>query len=175
MTKLSKYGILVNKFRYKTIRYMKIASDSFVKMHFKFRLKDGSIAEDTESYNRAFTFQMGQGCFTEKVENELLDCKIGDSKRVVLIPEEAFGEKHPANIYSVPVKKFPKDIKIEKGVIISFDQKDGSKLPGIITEFDEYDVTVDFNHPLSGQIIVFEATILDIAEKEEDLSEDITS
>ncbi|MDE4996497.1 peptidylprolyl isomerase, partial [Francisella tularensis subsp. holarctica] len=49
---------------------MKIASDSFVKMHIKFRLKDGSIAEDTENYNRPFVFQMGKGCFTEKVENE---------------------------------------------------------------------------------------------------------
>ncbi|MDE5002814.1 peptidylprolyl isomerase, partial [Francisella tularensis subsp. holarctica] len=42
---------------------MKIASDSFVKKHFKFRLKYGSIAEDKENYNRHFVFQMGQGCF----------------------------------------------------------------------------------------------------------------
>ena len=153
---------------------MMIAADSFVKMHFKFRLKDGSIAEDTENYNRPFIFQMGQGCFTDKVEQELVGTKIGDSKRVVLMPEEAFGEKHPASIYSVPRKRF-KDMELEEGLIVSFSQKDGSKLPGLVTEFDEYDVTIDFNHPLSGQIIVFEAKVLDVSEKEEDLSEDITS
>ncbi|ALB01975.1 peptidylprolyl isomerase [Francisella persica ATCC VR-331] len=154
---------------------MKITPDSFVKMHFKFRLKDGSIAEDTENYNRPFVFEMGQGCFTEKVENELVGTLIGETKRVVLMPEEAFGEKHPASIYSVPKYMFPKDMQLEDGLIVSFSQKDGSKLPGLITEINDQDVTVDFNHPLSGQIIVFEAKILDVADKEEDLGEDITS
>lgn len=154
---------------------MKIAPDSFVKMHFKFRLKDGTIAEDTENYNRPFIFQMGQGCFTDKVESELEGAAIGDSKRVVLMPEDAFGDKHPASIYSVPRYRFPKDMELEKGLIVSFSQKDGSKLPGLVTEINEDDVTVDFNHPLSGQIIVFEAKILDIADEEGVLSEDITS
>lgn len=154
---------------------MKIALDSFVKMHFKFRLKDGTIAEDTENYNRAFIFQMGQGCFTDKVESELEGAAVGDSKRVVLMPEDAFGDKHPASIYSVPKYRFPKDMELEEGLIVSFSQKDGSKLPGLITEIGDDDVTVDFNHPLSGQIIVFEAKILDIADEEGKLSEDIAS
>ena len=153
---------------------MKIAQNSFVKIHFKFRMKDGSIAEDTENYGKPFVFQMGQGCFTDKVEQELLESQIGDSKRVVLLPEEAFGERHPANIYSVPKKRF-KDMELEEGLIVSFSQKDGTKLPGIVSDFDDYDVTIDFNHPLSGQIIVFEAKVLGVAIKEEDLSEDITS
>ena len=153
---------------------MKIAENSFVKIHFKFRMKDGSIAEDTENYGKPFIFQMGQGCFTDKVEQELLESQIGDSKRVVLLPEEAFGERHPANIYSVPRKRF-KDMELEEGLIVSFSQKDDTKLPGIVSDFDDYDVTIDFNHPLSGQIIVFEAKVLGIAVKEEGLSEDITS
>ena len=153
---------------------MKIVADSFVKIHFKFRMKDGSIAEDTENYNRPFVFQMGQGCFTDRVEQELMGSQIGDNKRVILLPVEAFGEKHPANIYSVPKKRF-KDMELEEGLIVSFSQKDGAKLPGVVTDFDEYDVTIDFNHPLSGQIIVFEAKVLGVAVKEESLSENITS
>lgn len=160
---------------YKVYYSMKITDNSFVKMHFKFRLKDGTIAEDTENYNRPFVFQMGQGCFTDKVEDELIGSQIGDSKRVVLMPDEAFGEKHPSSIYSVPKKRFPKDMELEEGLIVSFKQKDGSKLPGLITEIEEFDVTVDFNHPLSGQIIVFESKILEIAENEGEISEDIIS
>ncbi len=153
---------------------MKIGKNSFVKIHFKFRMKDGSIAEDTENYGKPFVFQMGQGSFTDKVEQELLGVQIGDSKRVVLLPEEAFGERHLANIYSVPRNRF-KDMDLEEGLIVLFIQKDGTKLPGIVTEFDDYDVSIDFNHPLSGQIIVFEVKVLVVAVKEEDLSEDITS
>jgi FKBP-type peptidyl-prolyl cis-trans isomerase SlpA len=154
---------------------MKITKTSFVKMHFKFRLKDGTIADDTETYGKPFVFQMGTGCFTSKVEDELFESTIGDSKRIVLMPEEAFGDKHPASIYSVPRSRFPKDMELEEGLIVSFKQKDGSKLPGLITEFCDYDVTVDFNHPLSGQIIVFEAKVLGIATNEDDLRENIAS
>ncbi|MBD5784527.1 peptidylprolyl isomerase, partial [Francisella tularensis subsp. holarctica] len=53
--------------------------------------------------------------------------------------------------------------------------KNDSKLPELITEINKQDVAEDFNLPLSGQIIVFEAKILDVSEKEEDLGEDITS
>ena len=101
-------------------------------MHFKFRLKDGSIAEDTENYNRPFVFEMGQkGYFTEKVESELVGTLISETKRVVLMPEEAFGEKHPASIYLVPKYRFPKDIHLEDELIVSFSQKDDSKLTRI--------------------------------------------
>ncbi|GAB4222710.1 MAG: FKBP-type peptidyl-prolyl cis-trans isomerase [Francisella sp.] len=154
---------------------MMIKANSFVKLHFKFRLKDGSIAEDTENYKRPFIFQMGQGCFSDKIEKDLIGVKVGETKKIVLMPEEAFGYKHPANIYAVPRYKFPKDMQLEKGLIVSFSQKDGTNLPGLITEINDKDVTVDFNHPLSGQIIVFEAKILGVADKEEDLSEDIAS
>ncbi len=152
---------------------MKVSNNSFVKMHFKFRLKDGSIAEDTENYGKAFVFQMGQNCFTEKVESELLDCEVGDSKRVILMPKDAFGESLEANIYSVPRSRFPKDMELEEGLIVSFAQKDGTKLPGLVTELEEHDITVDFNHPLSGHIVVFEAKVLEIADKEEDLDESL--
>ncbi|RUS69356.1 hypothetical protein EGW08_022881 [Elysia chlorotica] len=144
-------------------------------MHFKFRLKDGSIAEDTENYGKPFGFQMGQGCFTDKVEQELIDAKVGDSKRIVLMPEEAFGDQHPASIYSVPKSRFPKDMVLEEGLIVSFKQKDGSDLPGLITDIEEKDVTVDFNHPLAGQIIVFETKILGVYASEEEMNEDSIS
>ena len=152
---------------------MKISENSFVKMHFKFRLKDGTIAEDTENYNRAFVFQMGQDCFTPKVESELLGSSVGDKKRVVCMPEEGFGEKHPAMIYSVPKNRFPSKIELEVGLIVAFNQKNGTEIAGIVLEINENDVMVDFNHPLAGQIIVFEATILEIADTEEELDENI--
>jgi len=152
---------------------MKITNNSFVKMHFKFRLKDGSIAEDTENYGRAFVFQMGQNCFTDKVESELIGCVVGDKKRVVLMPSDAFGEKLEASIYEVPIRRFPKDMVLEEGLIVSFSQKDGSKLAGLITDIGDIDATVDFNHPLSGHIVVFETKILEIANKEDDLDENL--
>lgn len=135
-------------------------------MHFKIRLKDGSIAEDTENYNTPYIFQMGKGFFSNKVEQEMLGMKVGDNKKIMLLPQDAFGEKHPAMVYEVPRKRFPEDIEIEEGVIVSFSQKDGTDLPGVIVKYDDYDVTVDFNHPLSGAVILFDVNILEISDKD---------
>ena len=41
----------------------------------------------------------------------------------------------------------------------SFADAAGGELPGMIIAFDEDEVTIDFNHPLSGRTILFEALI----------------
>ncbi len=145
---------------------MKIQADSFVKIHFKIRLKDGSIAEDTRNYDRPYIFEMGKGIFSKKVETELCGLEIGCNRKLMLMPEDAFGQKHPAMIYEVPKSRFPQEMELEEGLIVSFSQKDGTELPGVITKIENYDVTVDFNHPLSGQVILFEVDILEISDEE---------
>ena len=145
---------------------MKIQRDSFVKMHFKIRLKDGSIAEDTKNYDHPYIFQMGKDTFSERVENQLIGLEVGANHKMMLMPEDAFGQKHPAMIYEVPKRRFPLDVELEEGLIFSFSQKDGTELPGVITAIHEYDLTVDFNHPLSGQTILFDVDVLAVSDKE---------
>ena len=144
---------------------MHIHANSFIKMHFKIRLKDGSIADDTKRYDQAYIFQMGKGTFSEKVEKDLLGLKAGDNRKMMLLPEDAFGIKHPAMVYQVPKQRFPADLALEKGLIVGFSQKDGTELPGVITEIHERDVTVDFNHPLSGEVILFDIDIIEVSDE----------
>ncbi|WP_119344221.1 FKBP-type peptidyl-prolyl cis-trans isomerase [Facilibium subflavum] len=145
---------------------MKIKANSFVKMHFKIRLKDGSIAEDTRNYERPYVFQMGKGTFSKKVEKELQGLSAGVNRKIMLMPEDAFGDKHPAMIYQVPKMRFPDDMELDVGLIVAFSQKDGTELPGVITEIKDNEVTVDFNHPLSGQVILFDVDILEVSDQE---------
>lgn len=145
---------------------MKVDENSFVKMNFKIRLKDGSIADESKNYGNDFQFKVGTGTFSEKFESELVGMEIGGHKKVMLQPEDAFGENHPSLIYQVPKQRFPKDIEIDEGVIVAFSQPNGEEMPGIIMKVEENEVTVDFNHPLSGQVVLVEADILDVSDKE---------
>jgi FKBP-type peptidyl-prolyl cis-trans isomerase SlpA len=47
-------------------------------------------------------------------------------------------------------------------MIIAFTQPDGTELPGIVREVTGDSVTVDFNHPLAGQVITFDVEILSV-------------
>jgi len=139
-----------------------IKENSQVTMHFDIRLKDGSIADSTRNVGQPLTFAMNSGMFSPKLEQELLGLRTGDKKKIMLMPEDAFGEPHPANIYQVPAHRF-KDMQLEEGLIIIFTQPNGDELPGIVREIGAEEITVDFNHPLSGQVVLFDIEILAVA------------
>ncbi|MBQ5459582.1 MAG: peptidylprolyl isomerase, partial [Rhodocyclaceae bacterium] len=46
--------------------------------------------------------------------------------------------------------------------ILEFTAPDGSRYPGLLTELHEDHALIDFNHPLAGKTILFEATIIGI-------------
>ena len=141
-----------------------IEKDSTIAIHFDIRLKDGSIAESTRPFNKPFQFQLGTGIFSEKLEEKLLGLPIGEKPKIMLLPEDAFGEPHPANLFQVPRDKFAnmEGDTLEIGTIFLFTQPNGIEIPGIIRAIEAGEVTVDFNHPLSGQVILFDMEIINI-------------
>ena len=138
-----------------------ITEKSVVTLHIDIRLKDGSIADSTRTVGRPMEFHMGQEVFSEKFERALLGLKTGDKKKVMLLPEDAFGMPHPANIFRVPKKRFQSvEAPLEVGLIILFTEASGVPRPGIVREIHENELTVDFNHPLAGQVVLFDVEIL---------------
>ena len=143
-----------------------IKKDSIVTLHFDVRLKDGSVADSTKEMGKSAQFTMGDGSFSDKMESELQGLKVGDKKKIMLLPDDAFGQPHPANIFQMPRKRFAgTDIEeqLEAGLLIAFTQRDGSQRPGIVREFNAAEVTIDFNHPLAGHVVLFDVEILDVS------------
>ena len=58
--------------------------------------------------------------------------------------------------------KFPADMSLEPGVIVSFGGPGGSEIPGMIREVAGDSVTVDLNHPLAGQVVTFELEVVQV-------------
>ncbi len=141
----------------------KITEKSDVILHLDIRLKDGSIAESSRSMEKPLSFKMGEGVFSDKFESEILGLKKGAKKKIMLMPEDAFGQPHPANIFQVPKDKFAGFSEpLEVGLIIEFPQINGVPQLGIIREIEDDEVKVDFNHPLSGQVVLFDFEILGV-------------
>ena len=58
---------------------------------------------------------------------------------------------------------FSRELLLEEGLVVSFKGPEG-ELPGIIKQVREEVVEVDFNHPLAGREIVFEADIIEVVQ-----------
>ncbi len=144
---------------------VKIQLGSQVEIHFDIRLKDGSVADSTRSFGKPMPFQLGTGVFSETLEKGLLGLSVGDKKKVMLLPQDAFGEPHPANIFQVPRAKFMSlelESPLEIGMIVEFEKVNGHPAPGIVSDISLEDVTIDFNHPLAGQVVLFDVEVVKV-------------
>lgn len=138
----------------------KIESNSEVTLHFTIKLKDGSIADSTQTSGKAAKFTMGDGSLSENFEQCLLGLEANQSKSIELNAVDAFGLPNPDNIHHMDRNRFVGDAAADVGTIMAFTGPDGVDIPGIITDIAGDSVTVDFNHPLSGQDVIFDVEIV---------------
>lgn len=139
-----------------------IGNDSEVVLHFDLKLEDGSAADSTRVHNRPAKLKIGDGNLTPNFESCLLGLCEGDKKSFTLPPDDAFGMPNPDNIHHMDRTKFDADAPAEVGMILAFTQPGGAEIPGIVREVVGDSVTVDFNHPLAGQTVIFDVEILEV-------------
>nr|WP_216652937.1 FKBP-type peptidyl-prolyl cis-trans isomerase [Vibrio aestuarianus] len=139
-----------------------IKQDSAVTLHFTIKLKDGSVADSTHNMGKPAKLVIGDGSLSENFEQCLFNLSAGESKSIELSAEDAFGLPNPDNIHYMDRAKFVGDAEVEVGTIMAFSGRDGMEIPGIITAIAGDSVTVDFNHPLAGQDVIFDVEILSV-------------
>ena len=139
-----------------------INAQSEVIMHFDLKLEDGSAADSTRLNSKPAKLVMGDGSLTPNFEACLLGMAKGEKKAFTLAPEDAFGQPNPDNIHHMERSRFSHELKLEEGMIVAFSQPDGSEVPGIVRSLAGDSVTVDFNHPLAGQTVIFDVEIIDV-------------
>jgi len=138
-----------------------IQSDSSILVHITMKLSDGSAADSTKVNNKPAKIIMGDNSISPAFEAELIGMAKGETREFTLEAKDAFGETNPDNIHYMGLDKFSAEVPAEIGNIITFTQP-GGDLPGMIKEVNGDSVTIDFNHPLAGQVVTFVIDLVDI-------------
>ncbi|MBU0656370.1 MAG: FKBP-type peptidyl-prolyl cis-trans isomerase [Gammaproteobacteria bacterium] len=138
-----------------------IQPDSRIRWRYKLFLADGYLVETSEDPDGDI-LQLGQGEIHSNLESALVGLPEGDKFRLILLASEAFGMPDPDAIQQLPRERFPEDMKLAEGQIISFELPSGQETPGEILSISDESVEVDFNHPLAGHHLTFELEILAI-------------
>ena len=144
-----------------------ISPASTVTLHLSLTLKDGTVAESTLD-DEPLTFTMGDGSLADGLELGLYGLRPGDTQRLELYPEQAFGLRDPGKVHQLPRADFAADMVLEPGLIIGFNTPGGEELSGTIIAFDDATVEVDFNHPLAGRVVIFDVEIIAVVLAESD-------
>jgi FKBP-type peptidyl-prolyl cis-trans isomerase SlpA len=147
-----------------------VDDNSTVTLYFSLALQDGSVIDS--NFNKApATFTMGDGNLLPAFERKIVGLKRGERCSFMMAPEQAFGQYKDANIQQVKKRQFPDDIDPVIGLVVAFNDAAGGAMHGVISAITEAGVTVDFNHPLAGKIIVFEVLVMDITTEHNTIDE----
>ena len=140
---------------------LSIGEGTQVTLHFALRLKDGEIVDSTFETEPA-QFTVGDGNLLKDFEQALFGLTPGAKQTFWMSPEQSFGQVNPNNIQRFDRSQFDQTIELEPGLVLSFADAQNAELPGVIADFDDESVTVDFNHPLAGKEIEFEVEIISV-------------
>lgn len=138
-----------------------VSASSEIIAHITMKLADGSAADSTKVNKKPAKIIMGDNSISPAFEKQLIGLQAGDSKEFTLEANDAFGQPLPENIHYMDINKFSAEAPAQVGNIITFTQPGGVELPGMIKDVSGGSVTVDFNHPLAGQVVTF---VIDVVE-----------
>lgn len=128
---------------------------------------DGEVLDTSENAG-PLLFLAGYDNIVPGLEQEMIGMKIGDSKDVVVLPEDGYGEFDEDAFMDVPRTDFPKDMELEEGMELQVSDEDGQQQMAIIESFDDDSVRLDFNHPLAGAELYFSVKVVGLREPTEE-------
>lgn len=137
---------------------LKIKDGVVVSLEYVLRLDDGEIVDASDG--DALVYLQGYGEIIPGLEKELVGLTAGDSKKVSVSPNEAYGDVDMEAYEIVPRSMFPNDMELVEGLELSLRDEETDELyDASVVEIRENDVMLDFNHPLAGETLHFDVTI----------------
>jgi FKBP-type peptidyl-prolyl cis-trans isomerase 2 len=131
-----------------------------VALEYSVFLQDGTQI-DTNIGDDPLVFILGSNQVFPALEQALLGLKVGDSKKIVLKPEEAYGPIVPEAFREVDAQAVPSQFRFV-GAVLGVQDPAGGVFPIRVHEINEDKVVLDFNHPLAGQTLRFEVKVLEV-------------
>ena len=131
-----------------------------VKVHYKGTLADGTVFDSSEDRD-PLEFLTGSEQVLPGFEAAVVELEVGKSQTVTLAATEAYGDRDDDMVGMVPRDSRPDDMEIEVDMMLQMETEDGA-MPVRVIEVAEDSVTLDANHPLAGEALTFEVTLVEI-------------
>ncbi len=138
-----------------------IESGKTVKVHYTGKLDDGSVFDSSEG-REPLEFQVGSGQVIPGFDAAIQTMDVGASQTITIPSHEAYGAVREEMIALVPHEQFPEGLNPEVGQTLQLQSPEGT-LPVRVTEIKNGGVVIDGNHPLAGQDLTFELTLVEAA------------
>ncbi|MGI8500781.1 MAG: FKBP-type peptidyl-prolyl cis-trans isomerase [Hassallia sp.] len=132
-----------------------------VMVHYTGKLTDGTVF-DSSTERDPLQFTIGAGEIIPGFEEAVMGMNTGESKTTKIPVEEAYGSHRPEMVVEVERDQMPPEMEPEVGQQMQIQQPSGQIIPVTITNISDSTVTLDANHPLAGEDLIFDIELVDI-------------
>jgi peptidylprolyl isomerase len=139
----------------------KAKSGDTVRIHYTGTLDDGTEF-DSSTGRDPLEFALGGGQVIPGFDAAVAGMVVGDQKTVKIDPNDAYGERHEQLVQQVPRDALPDTIEPAIGMQLQSQSPDGQIMNLVVVEIGDESVTLDANHPLSGQALTFAIELVEI-------------
>lgn len=115
--------------------------------------KAEGVFDEKETYAPRLVI-VGQGWMVPGVDEALIGMKVGETKKIELEPEKAFGVRDSSQVRIIPRARIKTDQKLVRGMRVRIGNQSGT-----VRHVGGGRVTVDFNHILAGHTINYDIVV----------------
>jgi peptidylprolyl isomerase len=131
-----------------------------VRVHYTLTLKDGTVA-DSSMGGEPLEFTIGDGSVIQGFDEAVNGMRVGESKTVTIPPEKGYPYREDY-ILIISRDQLPEGLEPVVGQQLVMQLPNGGAVSVTIVSFDETTVTVDANHSLAGEELIFELELVEI-------------
>lgn len=131
-----------------------------VTVHYTGRFEDGGVFDTTEG-RAPLTYIEGAHEVVPGFEAAVTGMMPGEKKTVTLEPREAYGERRPELLYTMPTVEIPNYDDLVVGQLIYLMNGEGEqRLARVVRVQDDGETVFDFNHPMAGCKLIFDLELI---------------
>ena len=145
---------------------MQITKNTVAAIDYTISDTQGKVLDSSKGRD-PMTYLHGLGSIVPGIERALEGKSVGETIKIVLPPEDGYGNKDPNMVQPVPRENFQGIDEIKVGMQFHAQTPNGARVVTVV-DVDDQNVTVDANHPLAGITLAVEATVVDVRAASED-------
>lgn len=143
---------------------MTVTNNTLVTLKYRLSTPKGETIETEEEL---LYLHGDHGQIFDKVEKVLDGKSVGDTVRVELSAEDAFGEYDGSLVIEEALSELPEDLEVGMEIDGYYESDPEEVIVYTVREIREHEAVLDGNHPLAGQPLLFEATVAAIQPMDE--------
>lgn len=141
---------------------MQIIQQSVASIEFTLTDDEGRVIDSSKN-SGPLVYMHGAGSLLPGLQAKLEGKSAGDAFKTRIAPEDAYGERDPKKVQSVPRSHLPEEVEVQLGMQFQTQSIEGMEVMTVVKIQDET-IKLDGNHPFAGVALNFEMKVLEVRE-----------